>query len=73
MFAKLFLDGQQAGLSWITILKKQANYEVAFYNFDPVKISTFTEKDDERLMQNSGIVRNRLKIRSIIKNAQAYY
>lgn len=72
LFAKLCLDGQQAGLSWITILKKQANYEAAFFNFDPVKISTLTEIDVDRLMQNSGIVRNRLKIQSIIKNAKAY-
>ena len=72
LFAKLCLDGQQAGLSWITILKKQAHYEAAFFNFDPVKISTFTDKDVERLMQNSGIIRNRLKILSIIKNAKAY-
>lgn len=72
LFAKLCLDGQQAGLSWITILKKQANYEAAFYNFDPLKISQMTEADVERLMQNKGIVRNRLKINSIIKNARAY-
>jgi DNA-3-methyladenine glycosylase I len=72
LFAKLCLDGQQAGLSWITILKKQAHYEAAFFNFDPVKISTFTEEDVERLMQNAGIVRNRLKVHSIIKNAKAY-
>lgn len=72
LFAKLCLDGQQAGLSWITILKKQANYEAAFFNFDPVKIATLTEDDVERLMQNKGIVRNRLKIRAIIKNANAY-
>ena len=72
LFAKLCLDGQQAGLSWITILKKQANYEAAFFNFDPVKIATLNEKDVERLMQNTGIVRNRLKIQSIIKNAKAY-
>lgn len=72
LFAKLCLDGQQAGLSWITILKKQTNYEEAFCNFDPIKISIFTEEDVDRLMQNSGIVRNRLKIQSIIKNARAY-
>jgi DNA-3-methyladenine glycosylase I len=72
LFAKLCLDGQQAGLSWLTILKKQTNYEAAFYNFDPVKISNFTEEDVERLMQNAGIVRNHLKIQSIIKNAKAY-
>lgn len=72
LFAKLCLDGQQAGLSWLTILKKQANYEAAFYNFDPVRVAQMTEDDVDRLMTNTGIVRNRLKIRSIIKNAKAY-
>ena len=72
LFEKLCLDGQQAGLSWITILKKQANYRAAFHNFDPQKIVTMTDSDVERLMQDKGIVRNRLKINSIIKNAKAY-
>lgn len=72
LFAKLCLDGQQAGLSWITILKKQAHYEQAFANFDPVEIAKFDQQDVELLMQNTGIVRNRLKINSIIKNARAY-
>ena len=72
LFEKLCLDGQQAGLSWITILKKQENYRAAFHNFEPEKIVTMTEDDVERLMQDKGIVRNRLKINSIIKNAKAY-
>lgn len=72
LFAKLCLDGQQAGLSWITILKKQQNYEEAFLQFDPEKIALFNDSDVARLMQNKGIVRNRLKIQSIIKNARAY-
>ncbi|WP_133405226.1 DNA-3-methyladenine glycosylase I [Parashewanella tropica] len=72
LFEKLCLDGQQAGLSWITILKKQQNYQKAFANFDPYKIAKFTEDDVERLMQDKGIVRNRLKIQSIIRNAKAY-
>ncbi len=72
LFEKLCLDGQQAGLSWITILKKQANYQNAFHQFDPNKIILMTESDVERLMQDKGIVRNRLKINSIIKNARAY-
>ena len=72
LFEKLCLDGQQAGLSWITILKKQANYEAAFHQFDPNKIVQMTDDDIERLMQDKGIVRNRLKINSIIKNARAY-
>lgn len=72
LFAKLCLDGQQAGLSWITILKKQANYEELFFDFDPHKIVAMTESDVEMLMQNPGIVRNRLKINAIITNAKAY-
>ncbi len=72
LFAKLILDGAQAGLSWITILKKQEGYYRAFKNFDAKKIACFTEKDVERLMQDSGIVRNRLKIQSTIGNAKAF-
>ncbi|MFE8070964.1 DNA-3-methyladenine glycosylase I [Marinobacteraceae bacterium S3BR75-40.1] len=72
LFAKLCLDGQQAGLSWITILRKQPNYEAAFANFDPERIAAFDEARVETLMQDPGIVRNRLKIQSIIRNAQAY-
>ncbi len=72
LFEKLCLDGQQAGLSWITILRKQAGYERAFFNFDPDRMSELTEADVEKLMQNSEIIRNRLKIKSLIKNAQAY-
>ncbi|MDG9671673.1 DNA-3-methyladenine glycosylase I [Hahella sp. CR1] len=72
LFAKLCLDGQQAGLSWITILRKQKNYEEAFADFDPEAIVRFTEEDVERLLQNPGIVRNRLKVQSIIKNARGY-
>ncbi len=72
LFAKLCLDGQQAGLSWITILKKQKNYEQAFYQFDPKKIVRYAPQKVEKLMLNSGIVRNRLKIESIIRNATAY-
>ncbi|MEG3765822.1 DNA-3-methyladenine glycosylase I [Alteromonas sp. 14N.309.X.WAT.G.H12] len=72
LFAKLCLDGQQAGLSWITILKKQKHYEEAFFDFDPSRIVTMGDDDVDRLMLNSGIVRNRLKIKSIIANAHAY-
>ena len=72
LFEKLCLDGQQAGLSWITILKKQQGYRNAFANFEPVKIVEFTQDDVERLMLNPEIVRNRLKINSIIKNAKAF-
>lgn len=72
LFAKLCLDGQQAGLSWITILKKQQNYEQAFFDFDPEKIIKMTQSDVEMQMQNKGIVRNRLKINAIIKNAHGF-
>lgn len=72
LFAKLCLDGQQAGLSWITILKKQPNYESAFAGFNPERIVDFDERKVEELMANPGIVRNRLKIRSIIRNAEAW-
>lgn len=72
LFAKLCLDGQQAGLSWITILRKQANYEAAFCNFDPEKIVQLPASYQTELMHNAGIIRNRLKIESIFKNARAY-
>lgn len=72
LFAKLCLDGQQAGLSWITILKKRENYEAAFANFDPAIIAKFDEDKVELLLQDKGIVRNRLKVNSIIKNARGY-
>ncbi|NWO07724.1 MAG: DNA-3-methyladenine glycosylase I [Alteromonadaceae bacterium] len=72
LFEKLCLDGQQAGLSWLTILRKQDNYRAAYAGFDPERIVQFTESDIEQLLQNPGIVRNRLKVRSIIKNAQGY-
>ncbi len=72
LFAKLCLDGQQAGLSWLTILRKQANYYQAFANFDPYLIAEFDQQQQQQLMQNPGIIRNRLKIQSIIQNARAY-
>tara|TARA_B100001063_G_C16687236_1_gene515024 strand:- start:360 stop:947 length:588 start_codon:yes stop_codon:yes gene_type:complete len=72
LFAKLCLDGQQAGLSWITILKKQANYEAAFHDFEPTKIIQMDEQEIAACLQNPGIVRNKLKVASIIKNAHGY-
>ncbi len=72
LFAKLCLDGQQAGLSWLTILKKQQNFERAFHQFDPEKIALMGSSDVDRLMLDSGIIRNRLKIESIIKNAKGF-
>lgn len=72
LFAKLCLDGQQAGLSWITILRKQQSYYQAFAQFQPDKIALFSQQDCQDLMENKGIVRNKLKINSIVKNAKAY-
>ncbi len=72
LFAKLILDGAQAGLSWITILRKKENYYKAFDNFEPEKIAKYNDIDVERLMQDSGIIRNRLKINAAIGNAKAY-
>jgi len=72
LFEKLCLDGQQAGLSWITILRKQNSYRAAYAGFDPERIAGFDETDITRLMADPGIVRNRLKVRSIIGNARAW-
>lgn len=72
LFEMVCLEGQQAGLSWITILKKREGYKKAFFNFDPKKISLLTDKDVEALLQNPDIVRNKLKVNCIIKNAKAY-
>ena len=72
LLAKLILDGAQAGLSWITILRKRENYWDAFDQFDAKKIARYDEKKIDELMGNAGIVRNRQKINSAIKNAQAY-
>ena len=71
LFEFLILEGAQAGLSWITILRKRENYRKAFHNFDCEKIAGYTEDDVFRLLADPGIVRNRLKIKSAIKNAQA--
>ena len=71
-FEHLVLDGAQAGLSWATILNKRENYRKAFADFDPVKVARFSQKKVEKLLQNPGIVRNRLKVNSAVKNAQAF-
>jgi DNA-3-methyladenine glycosylase I len=72
LFEMLVLDGAQAGLSWITILRKRENYRVAFNNFDAEKVARYGKKDVSRLLKDNGIVRNRLKIESAIKNAKAF-
>ena len=70
LFEFLVLEGAQAGLSWLTILKKRQNYRQAFDNFDCERVARYTQEDVERLRGDSGIVRNRLKIESAINNAQ---
>ena len=72
LFQHLLLDGAQAGLSWITILKKRENYRLAFDNFDPQKLAALSDAQLEQHLLNPGIVRNRLKVFGFRKNAQAY-
>jgi len=72
LFEKLILDGSQAGLSWITILKRQANYREAYDQFDPYKMANWTEIKIETLLKDSGIIRNRLKILAARQNARSY-
>jgi DNA-3-methyladenine glycosylase I len=71
-YEKIVLDGAQAGLSWLTILKKRDAYREAFAKFDPAAVARFGARDVTRLMRNEGIVRNRLKIESAIRNAKAF-
>lgn len=72
LFEMLCLEGQQAGLSWLTILKKRENYRKIFFNFDPHKISKLTEKDVKLILNESGVVRHKGKIDAIINNAKCY-
>lgn len=72
LFEKLCLDGQQAGLSWITILRKQESYREAYDYFDPQKIARYDDEKIVALLANPGIIRNRLKVQSIIRNARSY-
>lgn len=72
LFEMLNLEGAQAGLSWITILRKRENYRKAFDSFDPKKIVKYDKKKVNGLLKNEGIVRNRLKIASVISNAKAF-
>jgi DNA-3-methyladenine glycosylase I len=72
LFEFITLEGAQAGLSWETILKKREAYRQAFADFDPAKVARFTPARVERLLQNPGIVRNRLKIQSTVTNAKAF-
>lgn len=72
LFEKLILDGFQAGLSWLTILKKRDNFRRAFHDFDPQRIAAYTPDDVARLMGDAGIVRNRAKIEATIGNARGW-
>lgn len=71
-FEFIVLESAQAGLSWHTILLKRENYRKAYYDFDPEKVANFTEKNIERLLNNPGIIRNRMKIEASIANARAF-
>lgn len=72
LFEFLILEGAQAGLSWITILRKREGYRKAFAGFDPNKVARFTEAKCEKLLLNPEIVRNKLKVKSAVTNAQAF-
>lgn len=72
LLEKLILEGFQAGLSWITILRKRENFRKAFHGFDAERVARYSAKDVERLMNDAGIVRNKAKIEATIENAQAY-
>lgn len=71
-FEFLILEGAQAGLSWITILRKREHYREAFARFDPERVARFTGRDVARLLKNPGIVRNRLKVEGAVRNARAF-
>ena len=72
LYEKLVLDGFQAGLSWITILRKRENFRKAFHNFAPEKIARYNARDMDRLLKNEGIIRSRAKIEATIKGAQLW-
>lgn len=72
LFEFLILEGAQAGLSWITVLRKRENYRAAFDQFDPLKVAAYDAAKIDALLQNSGIIRNRLKVQSAVRNAQAF-
>ncbi len=71
LFEFLCLEGAQAGLSWETVLKKRENYRSAFENFEPAAVSAFTQRTIERLLGDAGLIRNRLKMESAVRNARA--
>ncbi len=71
-FEMIILDGAQAGLSWLTVLRKRENYRKAFNNFNPKKVAKYDENKITKLLDNPGIIRNKLKVRSAVTNAQAF-
>lgn len=72
LFEMLILEGAQAGLSWITILRKRPHYRMVFDRFDPIKIASYDKRKINALLKDPGIVRNRLKVEGTVKNARAY-
>ena len=72
IFEFLILEGAQAGLSWLTILKRRQGYYNAFCGFDPEKVARFSQADIQKLLEDPGIIRNKLKVRSAVTNAQAF-
>ncbi len=72
LYEKLVLDGFQAGLAWITILRKRENFRKAFHGFDPERVARYGKRDFERLMKNEGIIRSNAKIKAAIKSAQLF-
>ena len=72
LFEFLMLESAQAGLSWYTVLRKRKNYRIAFSNFEPEKVAKYDEAKIESLLQNQGIIRNRLKVRSAVNNASCF-
>jgi len=71
-FEMLVLEGAQAGLSWITVLRKRERYRVAFDGFEPARVARYTPARVDRLLADAGIIRNRLKVESAVRNARAY-
>ncbi|AOV98473.1 DNA-3-methyladenine glycosidase [Edwardsiella hoshinae] len=71
LFELLCLEGQQAGLSWLTVLKKRSHYRRVFHNFDPLRVAAMTPAELALLMQDSGVIRNRRKLAAIVSNARA--
>jgi DNA-3-methyladenine glycosylase I len=71
-FEMIILDGAQAGLSWLTVLRKRENYRKAFDKFNPKKVAKYDEKKIAELLENPGIIRNKLKVKSAVTNAQAF-